>query len=52
VSDIRGHQGGRFYVNEHGAIFTPVAAGDGNGLDFVYCGKIDRTAWFPEPPIA
>jgi hypothetical protein len=36
-------------VNEHGAIFTPVSAGDGNGLDYVYCGQIDRTAWFPEP---
>ena len=52
VSDLRGYQGGRFYVNEHGAIFTPVAAGDGNGLDYVYCGQIDRTAWFPEPAVA
>ena len=49
VAAVRGHQGGRFYVNEHGAIFTPVSAGDGNGLDYVYCGQIDRTAWFPEP---
>jgi hypothetical protein len=49
IGDIRGHQGGRFYVNEHGAIFTPVAAGDGNGLDYVYCGLIDPMAWFPEP---
>lgn len=49
VAEIRGHQGGRFYVNEHGAMFTPVGAGDGNGLDFVYCGQIDRSAWFPEP---
>jgi len=51
IADLRGHQGGRFYVNEHGAIFTPVSAGDGNGLDFVYCGQIDRSAWFPEPSI-
>ena len=51
VSDLRGHQGGRFYVNEHSAIFTPVAAGDGNGLDFLYCGQIDRSAWFPEPSV-
>lgn len=51
IADLRGHQGGRFYVNEHQAIFTPVAAGDGNGLDYVYCGQIDRSAWFPEPKV-
>ena len=51
IADIRGYEGGRFYVNEHGAIFTPVSAGDGNGLDYVYCGQIDRSAWFPEPSI-
>jgi hypothetical protein len=50
VAAIRGHEGGRFYVNEHGAMFTPVEKGDGNGLDYVYCGMIDRTIWFPEPP--
>lgn len=51
VAAVRGHQGGRFYVNEYGAIFTPVGAGDGNGLEYTYCGTIDRTAWFPEPLI-
>lgn len=51
VAAVRGHQGGRFYVNEHGAMFTPVGAGDGNGLDYIYCGQIERAAWFPEPPI-
>lgn len=51
VYDVRGHQGGRFYVNEHGAIFTPVGANDGNGNDYIYCGTIDREAWFPEPPV-
>jgi hypothetical protein len=49
ISAIRGHQGGRFYVNEHGAMFTPVDAGDGNGLDYIYCGQINPSAWFPEP---
>lgn len=49
VASIRGYQGGRFYVNEHGAMFTPVGAGDGNGLDYVYCGQLDLEAWFPEP---
>lgn len=48
----RGHQGGRFYVNEHGAIFTPMEAGDGNGIDYIYCGNINRSEWFPEPTVA
>jgi hypothetical protein len=51
VRAIRDHQGGRFYVNEHGAIFTPVGRGDGNGLDYIYCGQLDMTSWFPEPPV-
>jgi len=51
VTNIRGHLGGRFYVNEHGAMFTPVSADDGNGLDYIYCGQIDRNAWFPEPKV-
>jgi len=51
IANIRGHQGGRFYVNEHGAMFTPVDAGDGNGIDYIYCGNIDPLAWFPEPKI-
>jgi hypothetical protein len=51
VADVRGHAGGRFYVNEHGAMFTPVGANDGIGLDYIYCGQIERGAWFPEPPI-
>lgn len=51
IATVRGHQGGRFYVNEHGAMFTPVEAGDGNGLDYIYCGQIDASAWFPEPSV-
>lgn len=49
IATIRGHLGGRFYVNESGAMFTPVQGGDGDGLDYIYCGVIDRGAWFPEP---
>jgi hypothetical protein len=52
IASVRGHQGGRFYVNEHGAMFTPVESGDGNGLDYIYCGDIERSAWFPEPLVA
>ncbi len=49
IWNVRGHQGGRFYVNEQRAIFTPVDKGDGNGLNYVYCGQVDLDAWFPEP---
>ena len=49
ISNVRGHQGGRFYVNEHGAIFTPVDGEDGNGIDYVYCGQVNPVAWSPEP---
>jgi hypothetical protein len=51
IQEVRGHQGGRFYVNEHGAAFTPVDRGDGNGLNYIYCGQIYSAAWFPEPPV-
>jgi len=51
IREVRGHQGGRFYVNEHRAIFTPVDKGDGNGLNYIYCGQLDPDAWFPEPPL-
>jgi hypothetical protein len=48
---VRGHLGGRFYVNEHSAIFTPVDKGDGNGLNYIYCGQIDVNSWFPQPDL-
>lgn len=51
VAAVRGYQGGRFYVNEHGAMFTPVSGSDGNGLDYIYCGQINREAWFKEPAL-
>ena len=51
ISAVRGYQGGRFYVNEYGAIFTPVDAEDGNGIDYVYCGQINPSLWFPEPSL-
>ena len=51
IREVRGHQGGRFYVNEHGSVFTPVDRGDGNGLNYIYCGQIDPGAWFPEPSV-
>jgi hypothetical protein len=51
IYSIKKEQGGRFYVNEHGAIFTPLRATNENGIDYVFCGIIDKQAWFPEPPV-
>ncbi len=51
VATVRGHGGGRFYVNEHGAMFTPVRSDEDGGLEYIYCGMIERSAWFPEPPV-
>lgn len=51
ILEVKGQKGGRFYVNEYGAIFAPTAAGDGNGVDYIYCGTIDRDRWFPEPQV-
>ena len=51
ISNVRGQQGGRFYVNEHQAIITPVDKNDGNGLEYIYCGQIEYSTWFPEPPL-
>jgi hypothetical protein len=38
---------GRFYVNEFGAVFSPVA-GEG-GVNYAYFGKIRMDPWFPDP---
>jgi len=50
VSAIRSQSGGRFYVNEHAAMFTPVSASSG-GIDYIYCGNLEMEKWFPEPRI-
>lgn len=51
VREIKGHLGGRFYVNEVGAMFAPIDGKDDNGIDYVYCGQIDLGTWFPKPPV-
>jgi hypothetical protein len=51
IAAVKGSQGGRFYVNENCAIFTPHNRGDGNGIEYIYCGMLDLAAWFPEPLI-
>ena len=48
IRRIRDHAGGRFFVNEHGAMFTPTR-GERGGVDYTYCGVLDPKAWFPDP---
>lgn len=47
---IKGHQGGRFYVNEYLSMFTP-KHGRETGVDYVYCGQLDLDEWFPKPHV-
>lgn len=49
IRAIKGYSGGRFYVNETGAMFAPVREDD--GLNYIYCGQLDRERWFPEPKV-
>ena len=50
IRSIRGALGGRFYVNEYRAMFTPVSkAGD---LQYIYVGQLEETdPWFPKPDV-
>jgi hypothetical protein len=40
--------GGRFYVNEHCAMFAPVASVQDQTWTYVYVGQIDLASWFPK----
>ena len=51
IRKIRGQSGGRFYVNENQAIFTPVSERHFEGISYIYCGQIDLSEWFPEPRV-
>jgi|HubBroStandDraft_6_1064221.scaffolds.fasta_scaffold760694_2 hypothetical protein len=44
---MKGAGGGRVYVNEFWAVFSPIT--DGDGLRYVYFGQIDPNSWFPDP---
>lgn len=47
ILNQRSSLGGRFYVNEHCAISTPISRED--GLNYIYCGQLDLAKWFPDP---
>lgn len=47
IAAVKGTKGGRFYVNEFGTAFGPVAE-DGE-TDHLYIGQISLDEWFPDP---
>ena len=49
IRKIKGHQGGRFYVNEFCSAFTP-KQGD-YGLDCIFVQTIELANWFPKPEL-
>jgi hypothetical protein len=47
LSAFKGSGGGRFYINEFCAVFSPINGT--NGLQYLYIGQIDLDSWFPAP---
>lgn len=47
IREIAGTSGGRFYVNEFGCIFKPMATN--YGIEYLYVGQIDLSNWFNKP---
>lgn len=47
IRTIKGYEGGRFYVNEFCAMFTPM--NNGNEFKYIYIGQLDLAKWFPDP---
>jgi hypothetical protein len=52
IAAVLGDAGGRFYVNEHGAIFAPIGPGNGDSVHYIFCGVIDYAVWFPDPIVS
>lgn len=49
LRSVKGFDGGRVYVNEWRALFTPLKAGS-DQWRYVYLGQLEeRDAWFPKP---
>ncbi|GHJ18166.1 hypothetical protein [Micromonospora sp. AKA38] len=45
---VKGHRGGRFYINEAAEFFTPIDDRD-RGMSYIYLGALGRDAWFHAP---
>lgn len=50
IALIKGNGGGRFYINEACEMFAPLTAAEG-GVDYVYFGPLEDSAWFPAPDV-
>ena len=46
---IKDFSGGRFYVNESKAIFSPVTKDAGKSYRYLYVGQVDLDRWFTAP---
>jgi len=45
IASVKGPQGGRFYINEHRSMFTPLESN--NGWGYIYIGQLnDKDPWF------
>ena len=51
IRSIKGPQGGRFYVNEHGHLFCPKIdeSAFGNYTEHLFIGELNTSDWFPDP---
>jgi hypothetical protein len=47
IRNLKGHSGGKFYVNEFLSIFTPISTN--SGVEYLYAGQIDLSNWFSRP---
>lgn len=48
IGAVKGHQGGRFYINEYRQLFAPVNTG--YNIYYRYVGRLESLGnWFPKP---
>ncbi|MGN9804042.1 hypothetical protein [Micromonospora sp. L32] len=50
LARVKGHRGGRIYINEAAEFFTPMDGGE-SGLSYIYLGSLGDDAWFPAPDV-
>jgi hypothetical protein len=46
----KGNSGGRFYINEACEMFAPLGGAEG-GVEYVYLGPLEDSAWFDAPDV-
>jgi hypothetical protein len=48
LREVKGYEGGRFYINEFRHLFAPINANQ--YVDYIYVGRLDNIReWFPKP---